>query len=247
MKDLNEFITEAITKYKNTYNYDHVKFIDKYTKVKIICSKHGEFFQTPKNHMKATIPCEKCSYENRGLSYRNTFEKFKNRMYEIHGDKIILDKFEYKTNKVHGICICAKCQTEWLSRPDILLADKSHCPNCKKNSIYTKEYYLKHNIENHPCYLYLVEFKSENELFLKIGISKNIKYRFRKKIPYKVNVISFYLTDFFTAYDLEQEILDEYKNCKYIPDKKFKGHTECLNISLSQELQNKFKSLVPLE
>ena len=46
---------------------------------------------------------------------------------------------------------------------------------------------------------------------------------------------------------LEQEILDEYKNCKYIPDKKFKGHTECLNISLSQELQNKFKSLVPLE
>ena len=116
MKDLNEFITEAITKYKNTYNYDHVKFIDKYTKVKIICSKHGEFFQTPKNHMKATIPCEKCSYENRGLSYRNTFEKFKNRMYEIHGDKIILDKFEYKTNKVHGICICAKCQTEWLSR-----------------------------------------------------------------------------------------------------------------------------------
>ena len=87
----------------------------------------------------------------------------------------------------------------------------------------------------------------ENELFLKIGISKNIKYRFREKIPYEVNVISFYLTDFFTAYDLEQQILNEYKSYKYIPDKKFKGHTECFNKELSEKLQNKFKSLVPLE
>ena len=37
--------------HNNTYNYDDVDYINYETKVKIICPIHGEFWQTPDNHL----------------------------------------------------------------------------------------------------------------------------------------------------------------------------------------------------
>lgn len=56
-----EFIKKAKEKHKNeSYDYSKVKYINAHTKVCIICSKHGEFWQTPYNHLNGQ-GCPKCN------------------------------------------------------------------------------------------------------------------------------------------------------------------------------------------
>lgn len=55
-----EWVQLMKEKYKNKgYNYSKVNYIDAYTKVCIICPKHGEFWQTPHSHDTGK-GCPKC-------------------------------------------------------------------------------------------------------------------------------------------------------------------------------------------
>lgn len=54
-----EFIERAKEKHSN-YDYSLVNYKNMHTKVKIICQKHGEFKQTPHNHLKFA-GCPKCN------------------------------------------------------------------------------------------------------------------------------------------------------------------------------------------
>ena len=47
-----EFIKQAIEKHGDKYDYSLTNYINNRTKVKIICRKHGEFYQRPHNHKK---------------------------------------------------------------------------------------------------------------------------------------------------------------------------------------------------
>lgn len=47
---IEEFISRARKIHGNKYNYSKVKYINRTTKVCIICPKHGEFYQTPNGH-----------------------------------------------------------------------------------------------------------------------------------------------------------------------------------------------------
>ena len=58
-----EFIEKANRIHNNEYNYSKVNYINTSTKVCIICPIHGEFWQTPTNHIHKTRPqgCPKCN------------------------------------------------------------------------------------------------------------------------------------------------------------------------------------------
>lgn len=114
------------------------------------------------------------------------------------------------------------------------------CPNCLVKAIYTDQYYEAHNIPDHKVMLYLVSFKSEDEEFLKIGITKheNIKYRFRGYTDYTITVLLGLSLMFSQAFPVEQEILRKYANSKYLPLRKFKGHTEALNYSEKDKIMS---------
>lgn len=60
-KNLNEFITQATNIHKNKYDYSKVEYINRKTKVCIICPLHGEFWQTPSNHLH--FQCKLCERE----------------------------------------------------------------------------------------------------------------------------------------------------------------------------------------
>ena len=45
-------IEKFISIHGNTYDYSKVKYDGMHKKVCIICPKHGEFWQTPANHLK---------------------------------------------------------------------------------------------------------------------------------------------------------------------------------------------------
>ena len=55
------FILKAIKKHNNTYDYSKVNYEHSKKNVKIICSIHGEFEQTPNTHLKGN-GCPKCGF-----------------------------------------------------------------------------------------------------------------------------------------------------------------------------------------
>ena len=59
MKQKEQFILKARQVHGWKYDYSKVEYVDNYTKVCIICPEHGEFWQTPYNHLKG-CGCKKC-------------------------------------------------------------------------------------------------------------------------------------------------------------------------------------------
>jgi len=57
---LESFITKANQKHNAKYNYTSVNYNLQNDKVKIICPDHGEFFQTPKDHLSGNM-CPRCA------------------------------------------------------------------------------------------------------------------------------------------------------------------------------------------
>lgn len=59
-KTTEEFIEQAKKVHGDKYDYSKVEYINDTIKVCIICPIHGEFYQTPSNHLRHR-GCKKCS------------------------------------------------------------------------------------------------------------------------------------------------------------------------------------------
>lgn len=59
LTDVVDFVAKAKLKHGNSYKYDNVVYIDRTTKVEIICNFHGPFWQRPSNHLNGQ-GCPKC-------------------------------------------------------------------------------------------------------------------------------------------------------------------------------------------
>lgn len=97
------FIQKANAIHCGTYNYDKVKYVNNHTKVTIVCSLHGEFHQTPSNHLKGR-GCSKCGVETR----TRTTEKFIALSETAHRGKYVYDKVNYVGNNVKVKIKCVK-------------------------------------------------------------------------------------------------------------------------------------------
>lgn len=63
----NKFLNDANKKHRNKYIYG-MDYINAYTKINIVCQRHGEFKQTPSNHLQGR-GCPKCAVELRKTKY----------------------------------------------------------------------------------------------------------------------------------------------------------------------------------
>ena len=100
-----QFINKAITIHNDRYDYRKINYIDNRIKVIIICSEHGEFNQTPGNHLSGS-GCDKCSRKQRGLLLRLTLDKFIEKAHHIHHNKYDYSNVVYhKSDSVINI-IC---------------------------------------------------------------------------------------------------------------------------------------------
>lgn len=76
------FIQKALKIHKGRYDYSKVQYSNSQTKVCIICPEHGEFWQTPNNHLNGQ-GCPICSNKvNPNIPLTN--EEFISRAKEIH-------------------------------------------------------------------------------------------------------------------------------------------------------------------
>lgn len=121
------FIARSNEIHENRYDYSSSKYITSATPLVIICPIHGEFEQTPSNHL-AGKGCQMCANARIGESRRNTVLEFINKSREVHGDKYSYDKVEYITTKNHVTVTCA-------IHGDFSISPNNHqngkgCPGC---------------------------------------------------------------------------------------------------------------------
>jgi hypothetical protein len=99
-KTSSEFIEQAKEIHGSTYDYSHVLYKLGNVKVVIVCKLHGEFLQTPVNHLSGS-GCPKCY----GI-FKKTTEDFISEAIDIHGDTYDYSMTEYKDTDSKVIIVC---------------------------------------------------------------------------------------------------------------------------------------------
>ena len=132
LNSTDEFIKKAIYKHGDKYDYSKTNYINSHTKVCIICPEHGEFWQTPTNHLNGN-GCPKCKNNKlRNLFISNSEEFIKKAIYK-HGDKYDYSKVNYVD--IHTkVCIICPEHGEFWQTPNNHLKGES-CPKCSKIGI----------------------------------------------------------------------------------------------------------------
>lgn len=98
-----EFIEKAKTIHGDRYDYSLSKYSGFGEKIKIICSKHGIFEQSPKRHVgQEQCGCKRCNSFN-----RIEFSEFLERSKKVHGEKYDYTKVNFKTTKKKVEIICS--------------------------------------------------------------------------------------------------------------------------------------------
>ncbi len=120
------FISKANKIHKNRYDYSKVNYINAKTKITIICEHHGEFHQTPSNHL-CNYNCQKCA-NNYKLETDSFIEKAK----KIHKDIYDYSKVNYINADTQIIIICRE-HGEFTQIPDFHINRKCGCPKCSNN------------------------------------------------------------------------------------------------------------------
>ena len=127
-----EFIEKANKIHdEGTYDYSKVDYINNHTEVIIICSKHGDFLQTPQNHLNGQ-GCLLCSIEKLANERRLTKEEFIEKANKVHKGIYDYSKVNYINMYTDVIIICPK-HGEFLQKPSVHIYGKSGCPKCNKN------------------------------------------------------------------------------------------------------------------
>jgi ferredoxin len=101
---LDEFIGKASLIHGDRYEYpDPYEKSD--IKIRIICHLHGPFYQTPNSHLSGS-GCPICGNVEIGNNQRLSFDEFKARAIDLHGDKYDYPDQEYIDTKTHIKIIC---------------------------------------------------------------------------------------------------------------------------------------------
>lgn len=154
-----EFIKKAKEIHKDEngnpkYDYSKVVYKNAFTKVCIICPKHGEFWQTPANHLSG-YNCLKCSYENIGNHNKSSAEEFIKKASELHVDKNGNPKYDYSKveykNAHTKVCIICKEHGEFWQTPDKHLQGQG-CSKC--NISFLEQSIIKLLLKNNISYYY---------------------------------------------------------------------------------------------
>jgi rubrerythrin len=142
----NEFIEKAKKVHGDKYDYSKVDYKNNSTKVCIICPIHGEFWQTPANHLQG-CGCPICGIEtirkNNIGKKRNggktalSIDSFIEKAKKVHGDKYDYSKVKYTNNKTK-VCIVCPIHGEFWQTPNAHLLGFG-CYRCGRESMSTKQ------------------------------------------------------------------------------------------------------------
>ncbi len=138
-----EFIEKAREVHGDKYDYSKINYINKETKIIIICPVHGSFQQRPGSHLSGS-GCNKCGEDRTRLLQDEFITKAK----LVHNNRYNYDKVNYINTKTSVTIICP-IHGEFEQIPNRHLAGAG-CFICKasKGELAIKAILDKHNIEH---------------------------------------------------------------------------------------------------
>ena len=240
---LSIFIKKAKNVHKDKYDYSFVEYSGSRTKVKIICKEHGEFEQTPFNHLQGQ-DCPKCANILNGIRKRMSWDDFLDRSTKKHGNKYdySLSNYDGLNNKIEIICpIHGKFEQTPASH-----LNSCGCIHCtgdlrsiKGSWDFVKKFENNQELGSKDGIFYVLKFKHKIlELeFIKIGItSNNIQTRFHSYKNYEYDIIIEHKMTMLNCAKLEKIYKDYFINKKYnfkFPKNlDFSGRTECFEMEV---------------
>lgn len=158
-------LIEFIKTHKNKYGYGSFIYNGFHKKGTITCFTHGDFEQSPANHIKGH-GCPKCGNNKTTSHTRYSKQEFENEANKVHNGRYGYGLSEY-INSIEKICIICPAHGQFWQSP-IAHLNGQGCPNCssslgekliktilEKNNIkFLKEYKLPET----PNYRYRYDF-----------------------------------------------------------------------------------------
>jgi len=122
-----EFIDRARAKHGDLYDYSRVKYTNVSTKVKILCSNHGEFLQAPEKHLFGR-GCPSCKG-----GVRSNADEFVQKAKALHGDLYDYANVNYinSSTKVEILC---KTHGSFSQVPTSHISGNG-CPVCARGGV----------------------------------------------------------------------------------------------------------------
>ena len=143
---LEEFIENSRKKHGDKYDYSNVDYINKRTKVIIICPIHGKFEQQAGGHMNG-YGCAKCA-NNQSKTTKDFIREAK----EIHGNKFDYSKTIYRNSSEKVVIICP-VHGEFEQKPNDHINKKCGCNQCRLNKSAENEYiFEKKNMKEYSIW-----------------------------------------------------------------------------------------------
>jgi hypothetical protein len=134
-KSTEEFISEALKKHGDKYDYSSAIYKNAHAEIKIICKVHGELSQSPSSHLSGS-GCPKCAIQNRVSSERkSSIEMIKDYLLKNGGHvKIVEDSFQ---NMQAEACFMCDKHGVYKRLASAVLYGKHPCPECFHSSSQT--------------------------------------------------------------------------------------------------------------
>ena len=145
---LEQFIERSNKVHNNKYQYVKSIYTVMDKKIIITCPIHGDFEQTPHNHLNKN-GCKVCWQESK----RSKLEDFISQASLVHEGKYSYEKSKY-INAGKKLIITCKQHGDFTAKPTNHLGKKSGCPICKasKGELAIKAILDKHDINYEPQY-----------------------------------------------------------------------------------------------
>lgn len=183
-----EFKNKASIIHEGKYGYNNVYFINKTTKVDILCPIHGIFSQTPKNHLKGQ-GCPICGKEYAKTFRKNNYVHFLNITNERFGDLFCYPNIRDEYENSHSIITikCKRCGNLFHKIAcDHITSKDGGCIQCRNGRR------IQSKMEKNLCNLL---------------DNNNITYVREKTftwLKHKINLyLDFYLTDYHIAFECQ--------------------------------------------
>lgn len=110
------------------YDYSNVKYVNAKTTVRIICPTHGEFSQSPSDHLRG-CGCKECLREKKRNKYSLGKDMFIQKSKVIFGEHFDYSKVNYVNNNTK-VCVICPDHGEFYLTPANHLRGRG-CPICK--------------------------------------------------------------------------------------------------------------------
>lgn len=143
-KSREQFILDAKAKFGDKFDYSLVDYINNKTPVTIICPSHGEFQQTPTDHLKSVFGCRYCAPKGTLLNQEQFIEKAN----LVHEGKYDYRESVYLAYKYPVDIICPEHGKFTQSSAGNHLSGNG-CPKCPRATDVTTQMWIDRAILTH--------------------------------------------------------------------------------------------------